>query len=256
MEILVLGKYSPFPPAKGACLGYWITSEDTGILLECGPGIASRLQEHVSLSNLTTVILSHLHFDHTSDFLALRYAANPEHRLGHFPPHITVYAPPEPSRNFSMLAYKGVDVIPIPGLSHNETKDASRCTMETMVGNIKVSFFKVEHPYPASALRFEDPSGAVLAYSGDSAPCEGLLSAAKDARVFLCEASALERDADFAGTGHLTAAQAGQIANQARAKRLLLTHIWPFYDEGDILAECRRNFPECEIVQEGRKYSL
>ena len=256
MEILVLGKYSPFPPAKGACPGYWITSKDTGILLECGPGVVSRLQEYVPLSRLSTVILSHLHFDHTSDFLALRYAANPDHRLGHSAPHITVYAPSEPSRNFNMLSYKGVDVVPIPGLGHNETKNASKCTMEIVLGDIKVSFFKVEHPYPAAALRFEGSNGAVLAYSGDSAPCEGLLSAAKGADLFLCEASALKQDAQFARTGHLTAIQAGQIASQARAKRLLLTHIWPFYKEEDLLVEGERSFPGCEIVEEGRRYRL
>ncbi len=256
MEILVLGKYSPFPPVGGACSGYWITSEDTGILLECGPGVVSRLQEHVPLSNISTVILSHLHFDHMSDFLALRYAATPDRRFKELPPHITVYAPPEPSRDFGMLSYRGVDVIPIPGLEHNETKDPSVSTLDTMIGSVKVSFFKTEHPYPSCAVRFEDSKGVVVAYSGDTTPCEGLLSAAKNADLFLCEASALEEDAEFASSGHLTAVQAGEIARQAGVKRLLLTHIWPFYDEKDLLAQCRTTFKSCETVGEGKTYKV
>ncbi|HHT84410.1 MAG: MBL fold metallo-hydrolase [Bacillota bacterium] len=256
MEILVLGKYSPFPPAGGACSGYWITSGETGILLECGPGVVSRLQEHVPLSSLSTVILSHLHFDHISDFLALRYAATPDGRYKHLPPHITVYAPPEPSQNFSMLSYKGVEAVPVPGLSHNETRDASVATFETVIGSIKVSFFKVEHPYPACAVRFEDSSGKVVAFSGDTRPCQGLYSAAQGADLFLCEASALEEDAGFASTGHMTAAQAGEVARKAGVKKLLLTHIWPFYEEEKLLAECRTSFDACELVGEGRRYSI
>src|SRR5690606_27651719 len=117
-EVLVLGKYSPFPPAGGACSGYWLSSGDTGILLECGPGVASRLQAHVPLSKLSTVILSHLHFGHISDFLALRYAATPDGRYRQLPPHITVYATSEPAGTFSMLSYKGVETVAVPGLGH------------------------------------------------------------------------------------------------------------------------------------------
>ena len=256
MEILVLGKYSPFPPAGGACSGYWITSGETGILLECGPGVVSRLQEHVPLSSLSTVILSHLHFDHISDFLALRYAATPDGRYKHLPPHITVYAPPEPSQNFSMLSYKGVDAVAVPGLGINETPDASFPAYEMTIGDIKVSFFKVEHPYPGCAVRFEYPDGKVFTYSGDTRPCRGLYSAAKGADLFLCEASALEEDAEFASAGHMTAVQAGEVAREAGVKRLLLTHIWPFYDERRLLAECRTSFDACELVGEGRRYSI
>lgn len=256
MEVLVLGKYSPFPPAGGACSGYWLSSGDTGILLECGPGVASRLQAHVPLSKLSTVILSHLHYDHISDFLALRYAATPDGRYRQLPPHITVYAPPEPAGTFSMLSYKGVETVAVPGLGHNEAPDESVPVFEITVGSIKVSFFKVEHPYPACAVRFEDSNGKVIAYSGDTRPCQGLYSAAQGADLFLCEASAIEEDAEFASAGHMTAVQAGEVARKAGVKRLLLTHIWPFYDEGILLAECRTSFERCEIVGEGKRYSV
>ncbi|HHX10248.1 MAG TPA: hypothetical protein GX729_02565 [Firmicutes bacterium] len=66
----------------------------------------------------------------------------------------------------------------MPGLGHNETPDASVPVLETVIGGIRVSFFKVEHPYPACAVRFEDSRGKVVAYSGDTRPCQGLCSAA------------------------------------------------------------------------------
>lgn len=256
MEITVLGKYSPIPRGGGACPGYWISSGDTGLLLECGPGVVSRLQQHVPLHKVSTVILSHLHFDHISDFLALRYAASPDARFRRLPPLITVYAPPEPAQNFGMLSYTGVDVVAIPGLGTDETPDPSLPVYETVIGDLKVSLFKVEHPYPGCAVRLEDPDGKVFAYSGDTRPCPGLYSAARGADLFLCEASALEEDAEYASAGHLTAAQAGQIARQAGVKRLLLTHIWPFYDEARLLAEARATFSMCDIVGEGSKYSV
>ncbi|HHX10247.1 MAG TPA: hypothetical protein GX729_02560 [Firmicutes bacterium] len=74
--------------------------------------------------------------------------------------------------------------------------------------------------------------------------------------MFLCEASAVEEDAEFAGTGHMTAVQAGEVARKAGVKRLLLTHIWPFYDEDTLLAECLTTFDACEIVGEGGRYSV
>ena len=57
MKMTVLGKYSPYPPAGGAGPGYWVeagesgtsgsTGSTDGILLDCGPGVLSRFQEHV-----------------------------------------------------------------------------------------------------------------------------------------------------------------------------------------------------------------
>jgi len=271
MKIRVLGKYSPFPPAHGACPGYWITSGETGILLECGSGVISRFQEFEPLSKISVVILSHLHFDHIADFLALRYAATPDKRYRQLPPRITVYAPSSPSAEFSLLSYKeGVEAhrIPLPVNSVNRTcsgrykgyvqnpgKNIEVCQSQLHIGDIKISFFKGEHPYPAFAMRFEDSSG-VLAYSGDTRPCVGLLEAARGADLFLCEASAIEEDAEFAKPGHLTAKQAGEIAGQAGVSRLLLTHIWPFYDEKQLLRECREVFSASEVVVEGREYEV
>jgi ribonuclease BN (tRNA processing enzyme) len=260
VKLIVLGKYSPFAPARGACPGYWVSAEcghaaqapgvedgaeGAGILLDCGPGVLARFQEYVGpLRLIRSVILSHLHFDHVSDFYVLRYAATPDRRYKELPPRLTVYAPAAPESEFSLLRYR-------------ETVEARAIEpgSDAVFGDLKVSFYPGEHPVQCYAVRIDAPDG-VLAYSGDSRPCDALVQAASGADLFLCEASAIEADAQFAAPGHLTARQAGEIAAQAGVKRLLLTHLWPFYDEAQILKECREVFPAAQVAEEGASYGV
>jgi len=250
VELVILGKYSPFAPANGACPGYWVTpgsagDAGTGVLLDCGPGVLARFQESVGpLRLIRSVILSHLHFDHTSDILVLRYAVSPDGRYRELPDAVTVYSPGEPEREFSLLGYKESMIA--------RTIEAGK---DIEVGGLRASFFPGQHSIPSYAVRLEGPSG-VLAYSGDSRPCDSLVQAASNADLFLCEASAVEADAAFAAPGHLTARQAGEVAAEARVKKLLLTHLWPLYDERQILSECRAVFPHAEIAKEGARYRV
>jgi ribonuclease BN (tRNA processing enzyme) len=249
VKVTVLGKYSPYPPAGGAGPGYWVEAEGpdsgTGVLLECGPGVLDRFQKHVGpLSKIHTVILSHLHFDHISDVMVLRYAAAADSRYRELPHHVRIYAPPQPETEFSFLTYKEAT-----------SGNALYSGMSLQVGPFKITFHQGIHGIPSFAVRVEGPEG-VLAYSGDTCPCDALLEAAKDADLFLCEASGIEADADYVAPGHLTARQAGEIASQAGAKRLLLTHIWPLYDQDELLQECRDVFAHAELAQEGRCYSI
>ena len=257
MKLTVLGKYSPFPPAGGAGPGYWVTTgggndqkdstPETGVLLDCGPGVLSRFQEIVGpLELIRWVILSHLHFDHTSDFHSLRYAVSPGRHYVNLPKHVTVYAPGVPEKEASFLTYKDT-------VDAQVVQSGTKVTLGEGERSLSVTFFPVEHPVPVYAMRIEGPDG-IIAYSGDSRPCESLVEAARGADIFLCEASTNEEDAAFAAAGHLTARQAGEVAKQARVKKLLLTHLWPLYDERVLLEECRAVFPEVEIAKERAAY--
>ena len=86
--------------------------------------------------------------------------------------------------------------------------------------------FPVAHPVEAYAIRVE-AAGRCLAYSGDTGPCVGLVDAAHDADLLLCEASWQDADALPANL-HLTARQAALHADKAGVDRLLLTHLLPW----------------------------
>ena len=72
-------------------------------------------------------------------------------------------------------------------------------------------------------MRIETPQG-VLGYSADTAPCDAVASLVTDADVFLCEAALGSDGKEHGERGHLNAYEAGQIADRARVKHLVLTH--------------------------------
>jgi ribonuclease BN (tRNA processing enzyme) len=66
--------------------------------------------------------------------------------------------------------------------------------------------------------------GKTMAYSGDSGPSDQLAELARDADLFLCEATLLEPNPEGGVRGHLAANEAQEAFEAAGAKRLLLTH--------------------------------
>jgi ribonuclease BN (tRNA processing enzyme) len=85
----------------------------------------------------------------------------------------------------------------------------------------EVAALAVEHyGFSAWGLRIADTQGRTLAYSGDSGPCESLLTLADGADLFLCEATLASGESDAKPRGHLSAEEALAFA----AGQLLLTH--------------------------------
>ena len=94
-------------------------------------------------------------------------------------------------------------------------------------------------------VRLEDVSaprpGQVAAVVEDTRWCEGALRAAEGADLLLCEATFADSEQALAGAyGHLTARQAGRLAREAGARRLVLTHYSSRYPSTDGLLEQAR----------------
>ncbi len=64
----------------------------------------------------------------------------------------------------------------------------------------------------------------VLTYSGDSAPSDELVEAARDADLFVCEATLLRGELDGEPRGHLSLDEAVEAFEASGATRLLVTH--------------------------------
>jgi ribonuclease BN (tRNA processing enzyme) len=67
-------------------------------------------------------------------------------------------------------------------------------------------------------------NGTVLGYSGDSGPSDSLAEIARDADLFVCEATLGAPNPEGGTRGHLSSQEAVEAYEASGAKRLLLTH--------------------------------
>ena len=100
--------------------------------------------------------------------------------------------------------------------------------------------------------------GAAFAYVLDTMPCDGGRQLAADADLLMHEATFEGQHTERAHeVGHSTARQAAEVARDAGAKRLLLTHFSARYNSPDqLVTEAQRVFPETEAAEELKRYAV
>lgn len=241
MELIVLGRWAPYPKAGGACSGYLLRSGGLNILLDAGNGSLSRLREFMDFRLLDGVILTHLHHDHYLDLFPLRHAVEGARRDGARSGPVKLVLPSFPETAYQELArYKDAyEVTTIESLVC-ETLDSGIKAQRLSWSGMVFHFVSAKHPVPAYSIAVEG-SGRFV-FSGDTARTEELVKLAAGADLFLCEASGMDGDAEYLKESHLTARQAGEIAGQAGVKRLLLTHFWPEYEPFELCRQATAGF--------------
>jgi ribonuclease BN (tRNA processing enzyme) len=248
MRLTVLGCAGSFPGPESACSAYLVEADGFRLLLDFGSGSLSALQRYAGLKSVDAIILSHLHCDHMMDaatyVVVRRYAPD-----GPYPP-LPVYAPAGAPERLA-TAYSADegpldDVYTFYGLQPGSFP----------IGPFTVTVDRVNHPVETYGVRLEY-DGRVLAYSGDTAPCDALLRLAQGADVFLCEASYLD-GVDNPPDLHLTGREAGEIASKAGVRRLVLTHLVTAWgSEAETLESAVSSFHgPVEIARPGARFDI
>jgi ribonuclease BN (tRNA processing enzyme) len=217
MTLTVLGSATPYPRPDQPCSGYLLQHDATSIWVDAGTGTLAELQRHIPLADLSAIWISHSHADHSADLLTTYYAL----RFSELRPArpVPLFCPP------ALIERLGAFLGPkAPGLLPEvfEIHEFDGWGGET-VGSLELEWGPMDHGLPAYGLR-ATADGASIAYSGDTAPCQGLVELAEGADLLLAEAGYDTIPSDQPAV-HLTPEDAGRAATEARVKRLLLTHI-------------------------------
>lgn len=245
MKITILGNSGPYPRAGGACSGYLLETKNHKILIDCGNGTLSRLLGIIgSLNELDAIILSHLHSDHISDIMVMRYALGINQENGTITRSIPLYAPKDPEDTYTKLQFKNAFI-------QEELMENSILTF----GDMRITFKLMSHPVKTYSVIAQE-NDKKFVYSSDTNYCDAINEISKNSDLFLCECNLLEKDRTE-DAYHLSAKQVGEISSKAGVKKLLLTHLWPEYDINDLLNEAKAYFDgEVEIATELKSYEI
>lgn len=231
--VTVLGSSAMFATPERACSGYLLQLGDLHVWLDAGAGTWRNLIQHVDFANIDGIILSHRHPDHVSDVFQAFHA---RHYGGPVPmDSIPVWAPGETIERITGYYRELGQGFNVKEISEGETAEE---------WGAKVSFVRMAHPPETLGVRVEF-NGAALAYSADTGAEADFDRLAGDTSVFLCEATFQNSDEPW--FGHLSAAQAAQIATRVRAKKLVLTHLPPGRDFGLSLTEAQKEVGDLEV---------
>lgn len=261
IEILFSGTGSPRPTMERANSGQLLRIGDRTILLDCGGGTTRRLLEAgVDLTAIDTLILTHLHSDHTLDYAEFMLGSWAMGRSA-----MRVFGPAGTSRLHDLLLMQpyredieyrmslgrspaGMMDIEINEYGPGVVLDAP---------DLKVTSAEVVHSTLTYALRFES-AGEVLVHSGDTCYCEALVDLASGADVLvhdvcMAPSPAFENNLAFPNLyehlkeHHATPAEAGRTAREAGVKKLVLTHFLLGARIEQTLEECRAEY-DGEII--------
>lgn len=280
MEITFFGTSSMVPTKDRNQSGVFIRYKNDGILVDCGEGMQRQFkQKGIPLSKITKILITHWHGDHVFGLpgvISTLGAEEYQKTLEIYGPRGTkrcienmfkafvfdikikfeIYEIKETkffeNRDFYLEALPLEHNVVTLGYSFVE-KDIRHINIKKVkelgipqgpllgkLQNNEVINFKDKKINPKDVTYIE--KGKKITIITDTVPCKNAIKLAKDADLLICEStysSKLEEKGE--AYGHMTGKQAGLVANQANAKKLVLTHFSARYKTTHEVEEDARN---------------
>lgn len=295
-ELIVLGTASQVPTRYRNHNGYLLRWDEEGFLFDPGEGTQRQMiRAGVTVSQVTRFFVTHFHGDHALGLASLCQRVSldrvPHEIAVHFPAsgevywerlrHATIYHDvarfrPEPVQADGVIAETASLVLEAKKLDHDvdcfgyrvQERDARTMIPERLaergvrgraVGELlgkgaievdgrTVTLDEVSVPRP----------GQSMAFVMDTRRCEAAVALARNVDLLVIESTYLASHAEEARAhGHLTATEAAEIAKEAGARRLVLTHFSQRFPRTELfLEEASRIFADVHAARDGDRIAV
>jgi ribonuclease Z len=277
-ELVVLGTASQVPTRHRNHNGYLLRWDDEVILFDPGEGTQRQmLLAGLAVTPIRRICVTHFHGDHSLGLPGMLQRISLD-KVTH---PVTVHYPASGQQFYDRLRHAtsywdNAEIVPAPvdGAAYEVETPAGRLTARPLRHSVPAYGYRLVEPArhrmvpellaehgiagPAvgelqrtghlgdvtlgqvSVLR----PGQSFAFIMDTGLCDNVYALADGVDLLVIESTFLTEDADLAAmVGHLTAAQAGAVAQAAGVRTLVLTHFSQRYaDPTSFLTEARKEF--------------
>ena len=236
MKLTILGSGTSVPHPQRATPCHWLETSKGTVLLDAGAAASHRMaQEQLDWPNLDAIWISHFHLDHlgglTPFLFGVKWAPQTQNRTK----PMRIYGPEglremidavDSSYDYGLLEQPfPVEVIEV-GPNEN---------FEILPG-LNATTLSTPHTKESRALRLKNDDSKLFVYTSDTGFSDDLALFATHADLLLMECS-FRRNKPV--QKHLELADAMRVAHGCATQKLVLAHLYPEWDNVDLVAEAR-----------------
>ena len=240
LKVTVLGCSGSYANAGGACTGFLVQSPQANVWLDAGPGTLANLQDHICLSDLTAIVLSHEHADHWLE-LPVVYNA------------IRHYVLCEPIPVFGTMG-----TFSLARKMCEDIEESFRCNVisnrsSTVIADQEWRWSRTDHCVETLASRVEVGDSSMV-FSADTGPEWDITQLGSGIDLLIAESTFLSHR-EKEKILHLSARQAGMMAQHADVSHLVLSHLAPGEEPSRHLQEAGEVFAgEISLACVGKEF--
>ena len=268
--VITLGTGTPVPnpersgPATAVVVGRRV------FLFDAGAGVMRRVAAAgLPIDGVTAAFISHLHSDHT---LGLPDLMLTSWVMGRSAP-MAIHGPPGLKRmtDHVLAAWAEDTVVRVQGLERGRPGGYRVDARETRggvvfdSGGVKVTAIRVPHGEWEYAFAYRvDALGRRIVISGDTRPCENLVRWSTDVDCLIHECTEMTKTSWYPECGwptieakirdlqsyHTAPHEIGRIAREARARRLVISHLMPHSVPEELAAAAAAHYAGEVVVGE------
>lgn len=235
MKLTILGSGTCVPSIKRASPSILLDISKIKVLLDIGPGTLRQLArlDPKAYQKIDIVYLSHWHLDHTSDLGSLVQALNwtpgfKRKKTLHIATH------PKTKLFIKNILNKGL-YYKIKFHSLDANNRICGIKFKTQQGNHDATSLMVQISH----------NNKNLVYTGDTSFNPDIVKIANECNLLITENSF---PAPMKEDGHLNSCEAAEMAKLAKAKTLLLTHLYPPSDKVNVKKQVKKIYKGKVII--------